>query len=107
MRALFMSTYGGQFGEYELLTVPRMKEMSIQLEAIYEDRWNTDLLPIFLVRGTGDSIAMDLSDINADGHAQILDGFHEVPPEEWTKLGYGLRNWLLRMAENDFRPFWL
>jgi hypothetical protein len=103
---LMVFSYGARFDEYQFLTVGQIVEARQELKGLYGEMWKDHILPIALVLGVGDYVAMDLARSDNGAHL-ILDGFHEMPPGKWGTICFGLRSWLLRMTQSDFQPFWL
>ena len=64
------------------------------------------LILIAYLIGVGDFVAFDLENATNDG-LLILDCFHELSPENWEGICFGLKTWLEKMVQNQFRPFWL
>ena len=106
LKEFYNFSYAPKLDEYQFLSVDKVKEFQIQLLATYRALHKESVLPFSRVVGTGDFIALDVNEIKAEG-ILILDGFHEIPPSEWTGICYGLRNWLERMVKSNFQPFWL
>lgn len=98
-------SYRAILDEYEILTIEGIVETSAELERIYEEMWKASWMPFAYVRGVGDVVVFNLQQTE-HGLCQVLDGFHEVPPGEWKPIGYGLENWLRKMCQSNFRPFW-
>ena len=99
-------SYGAQLGEYKILTAEEVCECRTILESTYGSDWNFDLIPFARVIDTGDFILLDPVRVEGEGLA-ILDGFHELPPEEWNVICYGIQAWLKAMVESEFTPYWL
>lgn len=99
-------SYGAILEEYEILTIEGIAESIAELERTYEEMWKDLWVPLAYVRGVGDVVAFNLQQTE-HGLCQILDGFHEVTPDQWKPIGYGLESWLRKMCQNNFRPFWL
>ena len=107
LRALYTFSYGAELDEYNILTIPEMIETLEDLRDVYDYQAPGEgILPFAYLHGSGDYVALDLARKNRDGYA-VLDGFHEHPPEEWTVICFGIRNWLQQMVQNDFKLFWL
>jgi hypothetical protein len=104
LKQFYRFSYGAMLGEYELLVIPQIKEVLTWLSSDREF-WRDSLLPFARVIDTGDLIAFDL-DVSNNNGLQVLDGFHEFAPTEWKGICFGLKTWLLKMVNNDFRPFW-
>ncbi|MCB0141241.1 MAG: SMI1/KNR4 family protein [Caldilineaceae bacterium] len=96
---------GAILGEYEILPISQIPSALGELHSLYDDMWISSLLPFAYVSGVGDWIMLDLKRITLEG-TSIIDGFHEVPPETWKVICYGLPIWLEKMCASNFRPFW-
>lgn len=107
LREFYRFSYGALLGEYKILTIAEIASLLPEMRHTYEEYWNDSVLPFVYVRGVGDVIAFDLGKIDKDGSLSVLDGFHEVPPGQWELVCYGLKTWLIKMADNHFEPFWM
>jgi hypothetical protein len=99
-------SYGAQLGEYRILTAEEICEYRSILESTYGSDWNFDLIPFARVIDTGDFLLLDPARAEGESLA-ILDGFHELPPEKWKVICYGIQAWLKAMVESEFTPYWL
>ena len=99
-------SYGANFGPYAILTISQIAAFVSECRKVYQDLWMDTILPFAFVTDTGDFAAFDLAEPGKGG-LLILDCFHELPPAKWKGVCFGLRNWLVQMAKNDFDPFWL
>ena len=104
---LYEFVYGAKLGDYILLTLPEIANLTREMRETYNEQWLEGVLPVFYVRGVGDTIAMNTGEADDGGLIPILDGFHELPPSQWQEIGRGLRSWLENMVRNHFEPFWL
>ncbi len=99
-------TYGAKMHGYRLLTIPEIVQSLAEIRDIYEVQEIEWLVPFAYLVDVGDFVSFDLRRSNAD-RPLILDCFHELPPDEWKGICYGLENWMRRMANSGFDPFWL
>jgi len=99
-------SYGADLGSYKILTLSEIATLVVELRETNAGYWRDSILPFAYVIDVGDSVAFDLEQSSKDG-LLILDCFHELPPAEWKGICFGLKSWLVQMAENDFEPFWL
>jgi hypothetical protein len=106
LKELFRISYTPKLDEYQILTIPDIANTLVELENIYEELWDDSFLPFAYVIGVGDYVAFNLSKEDETGIA-IVDCFHELPPSEWKEICFGLENWLLKMVETHFRPYWM
>jgi hypothetical protein len=106
LREFYKFSYGAELNEYKILTISEIAEFLPELHWTYEDSWRESIFPFAYLVGVGDFIAFDVEQQNAAG-LLILDCFHELSPEEWNGICFGLKNWMMKLAENNFVPFWL
>lgn len=104
--AFYRFSYGADVGSYKILTISEIASLVPRLREMNAGYWRDSILPFAYVTDVGDSVAFDLTRSDREG-LLILDCFHELPPPEWKGICFGLGNWLLKMVENDFEPFWL
>lgn len=107
LKEFYEFSYGAELGEYKILTISEITNLISELRSRYEDSWKDTVLPFAYVRGVGDIVAFDLASTNEMGQFLTVDGFHEIDPKQWKKICFGLRNWLIKMTESKFEPFWL
>ncbi len=100
-------SYGAELGEYKILTVTEIADLISKLRSRYEESWEDTILPFAYVKGVGDIVAFDLERSDEMGQFLLIDGFHEINPALWKDICFGLRNWLVKMTESKFEPFWL
>lgn len=98
-------SYGAVLNEYQIYTIPQLLEFRESCKWVYEESWRDSILPFANLLGVGDFLAFDLTKRNDQGYL-VLGCDHECDPKEWTEICYGLREWLLRMVDSDFQPFW-
>jgi hypothetical protein len=107
LKEFYEFAYGADLGEYRLLTVNEIADLLSELRSSYEEGWKNTVVPFAYVRGVGDIVAFDQGKSDEMGHFLIVDGFHELSPNQWKGICFGLRTWLVKMAESKFEPFWL
>ncbi len=107
LKEFYEFSYGAELGEYQILTISEIANLLAQLHSRYEESWTNTVLPFAYVRGVGDVVALDLTRSDEMKHFLVVDGFHEVNPSQWKSICFGLREWLVKMTENKFEPFWL
>jgi hypothetical protein len=107
LREFYMFSYGADLGDHRILTIPEITTLISELQGVYKDLWRDSILPFAYVMDLGNFIAFDLGQASSTQGLPILDCFHELSPEEWKVICFGLKNWLVQMVENDFQPFWL
>lgn len=107
LREFYKFSYGALLGEYKILTISEIASLLSEMHHTYEEDWIDSILPFAYVRGIGDVVAFNLEDQDKDGFLSVLDGFHELPPDQWKSVCYGLRTWLIKMVDNRFSPFWM
>lgn len=107
LKEFYEFSYGALLGEYEILTAKEIADLLPELHKTYETSRRDTILPFAYVRGVGDVVVFDLSQLDEKGHILIIDGFHELPPSQWSRICFGLEEWLKKMANNHFQPFWL
>jgi hypothetical protein len=106
LREFYRFSYGAYIGEYKILTISEIADLTLSLRYRYEDEWTDHILPFAYVMGVGDFIAFDLERCGPGG-LLVLDCFHELSATEWKGICFGLKNWLVQMVKNDFESFWL
>lgn len=106
LREFYEFSYGALLNEYRILTIPEIIQTISRIRTIYVGTYKTSTIPFAYLVGVGDWIAFDTKKSNKDG-LLIIDCFHEVPPDKWKGICFGLRIWLRKMVNNNFRPFWL
>jgi hypothetical protein len=99
-------SYGAKLCEYQIYTIPQIADTLVRLRTVYGRYERATILPFGYFHGVGDYVAFDVAD-RRDDKIAIVDGFHELSPDEWKIVTYGLEHWLRELAENDFEPFWL
>jgi hypothetical protein len=104
--AFFSFSYGATLDEYQILTIEEISNSVAALRSIYETHWIESYIPFCYVVGVGDYLVFDIQR-KAETGLLVVDAFHELLPRQWKGICYGLRSWLLRMCETNFRPFWL
>ena len=100
-------SYGCTLNEHELLGFDQIEESLSSLRDTYVDQWEGRFIPFAYHRGVGDYVLFDLSEVNSEGEPLIVDGFHELPPDQWKSICYGLESWLRSFIQNDCEVFWL
>ena len=106
LREFYQFSYGALLDEYKILDIPEISQFMARIKTVYGDVYNSNIIPFAYLRGVGDLISFNTNGSNEDG-LLIIDCFHELPPNEWKEIGFGLKNWLMEMVNNDFRPFWI
>jgi hypothetical protein len=106
LKQFYVFSYGARLDEYKILTIPEIVEQLAELRQTYEDFWKESIFPFAYLMGVGDLVAFDLEKPSVGG-LSIIDCFHELPPDRWNGICFGLRTWLERMISSDFQPFWL
>jgi SMI1 / KNR4 family (SUKH-1) len=107
LKEFYEFSYGAELGEYKILSISEIANLISELHSRYEDNWKDTVLPFAYVKGVSDIVAFDLANSNEMGQILMVDGFHEMDPQQWKGICFGLRNWLIKMTENKFEPFWL
>jgi hypothetical protein len=107
LKEFYEFSYGAELGEYKILTVSEIASLISELRSRYAHNWKDKVLPFAYVKGVGDMVAFDLASSNELGQFLTVDGFHEIDPMQWKGICFGLRNWLIKMTESKFEPFWL
>ena len=107
LKVFYEFSYGAELGEYKILTVSEIANLLSELRSRYGESWVNTVLPFAYVKGVGDIVAFDLTSSDEMGHFLLVDGFHEVNPNQWKGICFGLRNWLVKMTESKFESFWL
>ncbi len=107
LKEFYEFSYGAELGEYKILNISELVNHLSVLRLRYEENWVDAILPFAYIRGVGDLVAFDLNKSDEAGHFLIVDGFHEVHPNQWKGICFGLRMWLIKMTENKFKQFWL
>ena len=107
LKVFYEFSYGAELGEYKILTVSEIAHLLSELRSKYGESWANTALPFANVKGVGDIVAFDLARSDERGHFLLVDGFHEVNPNQWKGICFGLRNWLVKMTESKFESFWL
>jgi hypothetical protein len=105
LREFYQFSYGALLCEYKILTIPEIASLLLEIREVYGPS-EKSMLPFAYLMGVGDFVAFDLTR-EEEGKNLILDGFHELPPDEWQGICFGLTIWLERLAQNQFEPFWL
>jgi hypothetical protein len=100
-------SYGCTLNEHKLLRIDQIEEALSTLSKTYEDQWAGMFIPFAYHRGVGDYVLFDLSEVNSDSKHLVVDGFHEVPPDQWKPICNGLENWLRAFIQNACEVFWL
>ncbi len=106
LKQFYAFSHGARLDEYKILTVPEIVEQLAELPQTYGDFWKESIFPFAYLMGVGDLVAFDVEKLSADG-LSIIDCFHELPPEQWNVICFGLKTWLESMISSDFQPFWL
>jgi len=106
LKDFYQFSYGARLCEYKILTLDEIADTLKELIEVYGVYNRSSLLPFASVLGVGDYVALDLA-LAQDGELMVVDGFHELGPDEWENICYGLVNWLTKLAKNKFQPFWL
>ncbi len=106
LKQFYAFSYGARLDEYKILTIPEIVEQLAELRQTYGDLWKESIFPFAYLMGVGDFVAFDLEKLSVDG-LSIIDCFHELPPDRWNVICFGLRTWLERMIGSNFQPFWL
>jgi hypothetical protein len=107
LKQFYKFSYGADLGEYKILTIHEIVNLLSELRSTYGESWITTVLPFGYVKGVGDIVAFDLANSDEAGHLAVIDGFHELYPDQWKRVCFGLRTWLVKMTESKFEPFWL
>ncbi len=107
LKQFYQFSYGADLGEYKILTVHEIVNLLSELRSTYGETWITTILPFGYVKDVGDIVAFDLANPDEVGHFPVIDGFHELPPNQWKRVCFGLRTWLAKMTESKFEHFWL
>ncbi|MGB8648911.1 MAG: SMI1/KNR4 family protein [Anaerolineae bacterium] len=107
LKEFYEFAYGGRLGGYKLLTIPDIVSMLGEIHERYAGTPIPDsILPFAYLIDVGDFIILDIARATAEG-TLVLDGFHELSPEQWKGICYGLETWLREMVASEFEPFWL
>ena len=107
LKEFYEFSYGAELGEYKILTVSEIANLLSELRSRYGESWVNTVLPFAYVKGVGDIVAFDLARSDEIGHFLLVDGFHEMNPNQWKGICFGLRKWLVKMTESKFESFWL
>jgi hypothetical protein len=107
LKKFYEFSYGAELSEYKILTIGEIANLISELRSEYEESWNGTVLPFAYVKGVGDIVAFDLANSDEMGQLLTVDGFHEINPKQWKGICFGLRNWLVKMTDSKFEPFWL
>ena len=106
LKDFYQFSYGATLCMYKILTIEEMIAFRNELKNVYADYRRVSLLPFAYLIDVGDYVAFDVS-LQRNGKTLIIDGFHELSPDDWQPICYGFDNWLKRLASNGFEPFWL
>jgi hypothetical protein len=101
----YLYANGGQLGEYTILPLETLEVHQHQIMETYGRETTQRLVPFAIVKGVGDYIIIDCRD-SKKPYPDILDGFHEYAPNKWEKIADSLSDWLQRMCESNFTPYW-
>ncbi|MEM7336472.1 MAG: SMI1/KNR4 family protein [Chloroflexota bacterium] len=99
-------SYGALLNEIEIFTIPEIEKSINSLKPMDDLGRLENLIPFANLRGSGDTFAFDVTQ-EVDGYFLILDGFHEYPLGQWNGICFGFHNWLTKLVENKFHPFWI
>jgi hypothetical protein len=100
-------SYGCTLNEHELLRFDQIEKALSTLLDTYGDQWEGRFIPFTYHLGVGDYVLFDLSKVDGEGKNLIVDGFHELPPDQWKPICYGLENWMRSFIQNECEVFWL
>ena len=106
LKNFYLLSNGAQLGEYVIPPIEKLEDQQLELADVYGADMVQDLLPFAVVKGVGDYVILDLRQPK-ESQAPILDGFHEIEPDNWEKVASGLSEWLQKMCETNFEPYWL
>ena len=86
---------------YAFYTVDKLIKENKGLIKTYEEKWTGEILVFCEILGEGNYIAVNLAT------GQILDGFHEVDPGQWTVISPNLMDFLEKLIKLKGEKFWL
>lgn len=91
-------------GGYLFYGVDVLVEENLILEETYREYWQKNLVGIGSVLGSGDFLCLRMIDNNT---YQVLDGYHDINPEEWSIIDDSFDNFLSKLIEKRGETFWL
>jgi len=106
LKEFYEFSYGATLNEYRILRIPEIAQAMSRMKTVYGEAYKTSIIPFARLIGVGDFIAFNTKRSKQDG-LLIIDCFHELPPNEWKGICFGLRNWLKEMVNNNFHPYWI
>ena len=106
LKTFYQFSHGAQLSELHIFSFPEIVENIQAHKDTYSPDFRDTLLPFAEILGTGDFFCFDMGKPNEKEYP-ILDCFHEIGPDEWEEICFGLIPWLKAMIENNFDPYWL
>jgi SMI1 / KNR4 family (SUKH-1) len=106
LREFYQFSYGAKLDEYRILKLPDIRTFISRAKVTYNGSWKDTIIPFAYLVGVGDFMSFDLEESNTGGFL-IRDCFHELNPQQWGGVCHGLEQWLRKMINSNFKPFWL
>lgn len=86
---------------YRFYSVDSLIKENKGLISTYEEQWTEAILVFCEILGEGNYIAVNLAT------GEILDGFHEVDPDQWRVISPNLISFLDKLIKLKGEKFWL